>query len=95
MVQSADWRAASPNSLLRLRAFWIFLCHVRLFLAIIIGWITFVSIIGILEFRNSFLPFLSFAISPICLVVGILIFVGHIGLPAGATFSKGFEPPRW
>ena len=50
-----------------------------------------VSIIGILEFRCSFLPFISLAFSPICLVVGILVFVGHIGLPAGTTFSERFE----
>ena len=32
MVQSADWRAAPPNSLLWLRTVWIFICHVCLFL---------------------------------------------------------------
>ena len=51
--------------------------------AILIGWITFVSIIGILEFGFSF--------SPKCLVVGIIVFIGHIGLPARTAFSKGFK----
>ena len=59
--------------------------------AIVIGWITFVSIIEILEFRFSFLSLFFFAFSPICLVVGILIFACHIGLPARATCSNGFE----
>ena len=59
--------------------------------AILIGWITCVSIIKILEFGFSFLSLLSFAFSPICLVVVIIVFIGHIGLPARTAFSKGFK----
>ena len=43
--------------------------------AILIGWITLASTTGILEFGFSFLSLLSFALSPICLVVGIIIFI--------------------
>ena len=58
--------------------------------AILIGWITLVSIIGILEFCFFFLSLLSFAFSPICLV-GIIVLIGHMGLPARTAFSEGFK----
>lgn len=50
---------------------------------------TFVSINRILEFGFSFLSFLASAFSPICLVAGVVVFVGHPGLPAGYALPQG------
>ena len=83
------WQVALLVFLQWPRTFWIFLCHVRLFLCHCHMWGHLCSRRRDIGISFSFLSLPSFAFSPTCLVVGIRIFIGHIGL--SIRFPKRFE----
>ena len=88
MAQSDGWRAAPPSFLRWLRTSWISLSPVRSFLCHshrMDNLCFHHRDIGILF---SFLPLLSFAFSPICLVLGIIVFVPDTFLAMNASFSS-------